>query len=360
MIRIVCFTPYPEDAPSVRHRIVALRAGLAADRVQIVVWPFTTRRLYAIRREFGWARTAEKLFWLAIGTLRLMMRIPRAARFEVVIIHREAFPLGPAWFERWIAHVNPRLVYDFDDAIWTPHESGVHQRGVLFCPDRYDDTMRRSRAVAAGSALLAEHARHCNPRVHIVPTAYGDLGGGALDRPAPDEPVVMWIGSWGNASYLEAIAGALAAVARRRRFRLLLVGGADIDQVALPGVPVERVRWRQDDERARLLAADIGIMPLPDAPYERGKCGFKLVQYMSAGLPVVASPVGANVDVVDPGVTGFLAGCDDDWIDALDRLIADPALRRTQGQAGHRRYRERYAPSSVFATWRRILHEVRQ
>jgi glycosyltransferase involved in cell wall biosynthesis len=357
--RIACFTPYPQDGPSVRHRIAALGPGLAEDGATLVVWSFMSRRLYDIRRTFGILRTAEKLFWLVFGTLRLMARIPRLAAFDAVIIHREAFPLGPAWFERWIARVNPHLVYDVDDAIWEPPGTGVHQRGVLFRPGRYDDIMRRSRVVAAGSALLAEHARRCNARVFVVPTAYGDLGGAALDRPPPDEPVVMWIGNWGNAVYLAAIAEALATVAGRHRFRLLLVGGADIDDLALPGVTVQRVRWSEADERERLLGADIGIMPLPDTPYERGKCAFKLIQYMSAGLAVVASPVGANVDVVDDGVTGFLAADAAGWVLALDRLLADPALRRAQGRAGYRRYRERYSVAAVVACWRQILAQAR-
>jgi glycosyltransferase involved in cell wall biosynthesis len=195
--------------------------------------------------------------------------------------------------------------------------------------------------------------------VFVVPTAYGDLGGAALDRPPPDEPVVMWIGNWGNAVYLAAIAEALATVAGRHRFRLLLVGGADIDDLALPGVTVQRVRWSEADERERLLGADIGIMPLPDTPYERGKCAFKLIQYMSAGLAVVASPVGANVDVVDDGVTGFLAADAAGWVLALDRLLADPALRRAQGRAGYRRYRERYSVAAVVACWRQILAQAR-
>jgi glycosyltransferase involved in cell wall biosynthesis len=355
MIRIACFAPYPEDGPSVRHRIVALRAGLAEDGARIVVWSFMTRRLYDIRRNFGVVPTAEKLFWFAVGTVRLLARIGRLSGFDVVVIHREAFPLGPAWFERLIARINPHLIYDIDDAIWETPGTGVHQRGALSCPERHDQVMRRSRAVAAGSVLLAEHARRCNGRVYIVPTSYGDLGGAALDRVPPDEPVVIWIGNWGNAVYLAAIAEALATVARRHRFRLLLVGGADVDTLALPGVRVQRERWSEAEERSRLIGADIGIMPLPDTPYERGKCAFKLIQYMSAGLAVVASPIGANVDVVVDGATGFLAADIESWVTSLERLLADPMLRRAQGRAGYKRYRDRYSPPAVFDSWRQML-----
>jgi glycosyltransferase involved in cell wall biosynthesis len=356
--RVVCFSPYPEQGPSVRHRIVALRPGLAAQQSQIVVWSFMTKRLFDIRRQFGALRRAEKLFWLFICTLRLIARIPFAAAYDVVVIHREAFPLGPAWFEALIARVNPRLVYDFDDAIWEPPGTGVHQRGVLFSPGRYADIMVRSRAVAAGNALLADYARARNEAVFVVPTSYLDLGGDALSRAEAAEPVVMWIGNWGNAVYVAAIAAALTEVAQRLPFRLLLVGGADIDELVLPGVKVQRERWNEADERGWLLGSDIGIMPLPDTPYERGKCGFKLIQYMSAGLPVVASPVGANCAVVDAGVTGFLAADSAAWVDALLRLVGDADLRRRMGDAGYQRYRSHYSPAAVNEHWRAILERA--
>jgi glycosyltransferase involved in cell wall biosynthesis len=357
--RVLCFSPYPEDGPSVRHRISALRPGFAAEGIELVVWSFMTERLFRIRRTFGRWRKLEKIFWFGLGTLRLLWRIPFARGYDVVVIHREAFPVGPAWFEALIAKVNPRLVFDFDDAIWEPPNNPINQRGKLFSPGRVAEIMKRSRAISAGSVFLAEHARRHNPHVHLVPTSYPDLGGRALQREAPAVPVVYWIGNWGNALYLELIGDALAELARRVPYKLRVVGGSDVKEIRLPpDVPIEPLQWDPALEPEWLMQADIGIMPLPDTAYERGKCAFKLVQYMAAGLPVVASPVGANRDVVAHGETGFLANDTAEWVDALHRLVSDAALRQRMGQAGHARYRAHYSPEAVQRGWREILSEV--
>lgn len=357
---VLCFATYPEAGPSVRHRISALRQGLAAEGVELVLWSFMPRRLFAIRREFGLHRTLEKVFWFLLATLRLLWRVPQAARFDVVVIHREAFPLGPAWFERQIARVNPHLIFDVDDAIWQPPTSGVDQRAWAFSPGRVDEIMRRSRAVAAGARLLAEHARAHNPHVHLVPTSYPDLGGAPAREAAPDVPVLYWVGNWGNAMYVEALGPVLAELVRRGlAFRLRVVGGPDVLTMHLPPeVPVERLAWRPEHEVRWLREADVGLMPLPDRPYEQGKCAFKLVQYMSAGLPVVASPVGANSDVVAHGESGFLCRDDGEWVEALQRLLSDPALRRRMGRAGYERYSAAYSPACVLQSWRQLLDEA--
>jgi glycosyltransferase involved in cell wall biosynthesis len=124
-------------------------------------------------------------------------------------------------------------------------------------------------------------------------------------------------------------------------------------------VNVQVMEWREERERQWLLECDIGIMPLHDRDYERGKCSFKLVQYFSAGMPVVASPVGMNREVVTPGVNGFLASTPDEWYAALDRLLADATLRRQMGQRGYERYRERFTPQANAELWLDIFRRLR-
>ena len=141
-------------------------------------------------------------------------------------------------------------------------------------------------------------------------------------------------------AYLEQLRPALRELAAQISFRVILIGAAP---GSLPGLPVEHVVWSPETEAAELARCDVGLMPLPDLPWERGKCGYKLIQYMASALPVVASPVGANREIVVPGETGFLAETDADWIASLSRLAQDPELRRRMGAAGRRRVTEHYS-----------------
>jgi glycosyltransferase involved in cell wall biosynthesis len=196
--------------------------------------------------------------------------------------------------------------------------------------------------VVAGNDFIAERARQAGARrIEIVPSVID------LDRypPPPAAPgerrplVAGWIGIPLNAHYLHAIAPALRQVADR--VRLHIVGGAP--PAALAGLPVESFPWTEDSEIARIGGFDIGIMPLDDTPWERGKCAYKLLQVMAAGLPVIASPVGANRTVVQHEVNGLLAETPQQWAAALDRLAGDPALRFRMGQAARRTVEQSYS-----------------
>lgn len=354
-MRIACFSPYPASGASVRHRVLALAERWRADGIELTLYPFMDERFFALRRRFGALATAAKLALFAWATLKLMVRVLGVRRFDLVIIHREAFPLGPPWFERCIARLNPRVVYDFDDAIWQPPSNGVNQRKWLWDARRLEKIFALSRAVVAGSPELVRYAERHRAPVRQLATTYDDLGGAPIGN---DRPVIVWIGNLGNADYLQPLAKVFSRLALRHAFTLRLIGGDDIDAIAPTGVAVERLRWSAAQEAAALQGADIGIMPLRDAPYERGKCAFKLIQYMAAGLPVVASPVGMNTDVVREGENGFLADSPDDWFAALDTLLADAMLRRRLGTAGYGRYLQSWSRDVADAAWRDIFRSV--
>jgi glycosyltransferase involved in cell wall biosynthesis len=146
-------------------------------------------------------------------------------------------------------------------------------------------------------------------------------------------PVVGWMGSHSSARYLSQVSGALARVHRRRPFRFLVVGAEGVE---VPGVPTECRPWSAAGEVEQLWEMDVGIMPLPDEPWAQGKCAMKAIQYMGVGVPAVASPVGASSDLIANGVNGLLASTEDEWVDALDRLLGDAELRRRLGAEGRR------------------------
>jgi glycosyltransferase involved in cell wall biosynthesis len=155
------------------------------------------------------------------------------------------------------------------------------------------------------------------------------------------EPVVGWIGSPTTVPYIRGLAAVLKRVAERRRFVLRLSGAGEA--IEMPGVKVENPTWSLEGEIGLFNGCDVGIYPLVNDDWSKGKCGFKAIEFMACGVPVVASAVGVNREIIQDGVNGFLASTDDEFADKLERLLADPALRRRFAEAGRQTIVERYS-----------------
>jgi glycosyltransferase involved in cell wall biosynthesis len=217
--------------------------------------------------------------------------------------------------------------------------------------------MAKAALVVCGNAYLAQRATAAGAaRVEQLPTVI-DLSRYTLQsRPQAvgnvQDPVprIVWIGSPSTAKYLALLAEPLQVLAQTMPFVLRVVGA----QFALPGVQVECVPWSEATEVADIAACDVGVMPLQDSAWERGKCGYKLIQYMACGLPVVASDVGVNGEIVQAGVNGYLARNNDEWLNALKALLSDAAVRHQFGLLGRQRVEDVYCiqkTGPVFAQW---------
>jgi glycosyltransferase involved in cell wall biosynthesis len=281
---------------------------------------------------------------LSMAYLRRLRALRRRRRYDVVWLEKEALPWLPAYFEIARLQGLPYVV-DYDDAWFHRYQS--HWLSPLL-GRKIDAVMQVAWTVVAGNEFLARHARQAGARqVEIVPSAidtarYRDLpstpSGGS---PPGDKMVVGWIGIPLNAHYLNIVTPALRAV---DGVTLHVVGG--VAPLELEGI-AENLPWTEESEIARIAAFDVGIMPLHDTPWERGKCAYKLLQVMAAGKPVIASPVGANRQVVQHGVNGFLADTPEEWADALRRLAADPELRRRMGAAARDTVETQYSTAVV-------------
>ena len=195
----------------------------------------------------------------------------------------------------------------------------------------------------AGNEFLADYARRYNDAVHVIPTCVDTTKfiPRADDRRGAAVPVIGWIGTPTTAPYLQALQSVLQEVARTHRFVLRVCGAGS--PLVIPGVTIEQMPWTLDSEVALFNTCDIGVYPLTDDEWARGKCGFKAIQFMACGVPVVAAPVGVNRDIVEDGVNGLLASTPAEWVEKLRRLIDDPALRATLGRAGRGTIEERYS-----------------
>ncbi len=291
----------------------------------------------------------------------------RALHADVVLVQKKL--LAP-WKLSFLPRRAP-IVFDFDDAVFevSPDEAerfgaGRAARRARSRRRRLGAVLTRAAWVLAGNRFLAAYARQVTPRVTVLPTGV-DLApfpddvvrrGAARRRARQGERLIGWIGSRPSLRYLAALAAPLReACARVPGARVVQVSNAFAD---LPGVPVENRPWDAGREAADLLDFDVGLMPLHDGPFARGKCGLKILQYQSAGVPVVCSPVGANVEIVRPGVTGLFAADAAAWTEAIVRLLTDADLAARLGVAGRERVRDSYAAASIGARLADRLVEV--
>lgn len=268
-----------------------------------------------------------------IGYARRVGALLLARRFHVVILEKELFPFLPAGLERLLCAMGVRYVADYDDALF--HRYDLHHRMMVrrMLGRKIDAVMRNAAVVVAGNDYLAERARQAGARrIEIIPTVVDAERYQARGGVGNDVPVVGWIGTPQTSRYLMPLLPVFEALKRQTAVRFVAIGAKEGD---FAGTSVESWSWSAATEVASIQQCDIGIMPLEDSPWERGKCGYKLIQYMACGLPVVASPVGVNRAIVDPGRNGLLADTTEDWHRALrDLLDRDPEGRQTMGAAG--------------------------
>jgi glycosyltransferase involved in cell wall biosynthesis len=340
-IELIAFVPYPPDTtPSQRFRIEQWKATLEEMGIRVSFAPFADTRLMSLLYQSG--RIAPKVGGMLAGFVRQARAVARAGRADVILIHRTACLAGPALLERMLSRWDRPVLFDFDDAIYLRDTSGAN--GVfdrLKFPGKTAALCRLSSLVVAGSEYLAGYARRHNPCVVVVPTSIDTNAYVPVDREGPSARVTIgWTGSATSLTYLEAFAPVLRELLRRRDVDIRVQSNRP---PVLPGVRVVWQRWAPDTEVQEIRRYDIGIKPMPDTPWSRGKCPMKELQYMALGVPAVCSGVGASVEVIRNGENGFLADSEEQWLERLTRLIDDPALRRRIGLAGRGTVEEQYS-----------------
>lgn len=308
--------------------------------------------------ENAYAGRRKKPLAIIAAYLRRLARLLAARRFDLVWLEYELFPWLPAWGEALLAGLSVPYLVDYDDAIF--HYYDLHRRAPVrrLLGGKIDAVMRRARVVVAGNDYLAEHARRAGaPRVAVLPTVVDLARYNDHDHAAPaqnDIFTIGWIGTPYTAKYLYLVRDALLEVRRAGDARLVCVGSGPVE---LEDVPVEVRAWAEDTEAADIQGFDVGIMPLDDSPWERGKSGYKLIQYMACARPVVASPVGVNAQIVADGVNGFHARSAADWVRALTAL-RDAGLRARMGAAGRARVEAEYCLQVTAPALLALLHEA--
>lgn len=340
---MLAFSPVPVEGAGCRFRIDQYIPSLEAAGFQVTVRPFYTREFFRLVYEPG--RYGRKAAFVARQLLDRLISLGSRDQYDLVFLYREMFPVGPPLLEWALSRPGgPAVVYDFDDAIFLPNTSETNRIVSFFkYPQKVATIIRRSDHVIAGNRYLADYARAHNDAVTVIPTCVDTTKLvprlAQADDAAP--PIVGWIGSPTTAPYLLGLGDVLRRV-RRAHPTVLRVSGAGRD-VEMPGVDVSNLPWSLDEEVSLFNGCDIGVYPMPDDEWTKGKCGFKAIQFMSCGVPVVASAVGVNREIIEDGVNGYLASTEDEWVEKIGRLAADSTLRRRMGEAGRATVEERYS-----------------
>lgn len=283
----------------------------------------------------------------ASGGLRASLGMLRQARrADVVVVLRKTFPAALLWLLR---RASRRLVFDFDDAIFC-NTDGTPSRTRMA---RFAAMVRACDHVFAGNAFLARHAAAFNPAVTLVPTCL-DAARYRIEADKPADSLdLVWIGSHSTRKYLaEAMLWLKVAADAVPGLRLKIVADFDLPGCGVATLPVA---WRAESEAQELAASHIGIAPMRDDDWSRGKCALKVLQYMAAGLPVVSSKAGANAEVIVEGETGYLVSTTADWAERIAQLAGDAELRRRMGEAGRRRVATDYSIEAVFERLRPVI-----
>ncbi|MDQ3002707.1 MAG: glycosyltransferase family 4 protein [Fibrobacterota bacterium] len=341
-MKVLILTLYGRLGASSRLRMWQFIPWLEREGIEYRMAPLIDDNQLRVRYEKG----SYALPSLLRSYLRRVAVLAKRNRFDVIWVEKEALPWLPLWFEKlFLRGVN--LVVDYDDAIF--HKYDLHSNAVVrkLLGTRIDGMMAAANAVTVGNGYLAQRSHASGARhTEVIPTVIDlERYSGKLDTSAESARLrIVWIGSPSTTRYLGILRDPLASLAREFNFTLRVIGDRCID---LPGVDVETVAWREDTEVHSMSECHIGVMPLSDTPWERGKCGYKLIQYMACGLPVVASPVGANMEIVRPGENGFLADGTEQWVDCLGRLLRNASLRRKMGDAGRRRVEDEFCSQRV-------------
>jgi len=361
-VRVLAMPALPRFAAATRYRILQYIPLLGEEGIDVDVRPFLTDRAFACL--YDRRRAIRTSLGLVAGSGRRLVDAVRLGGYDVVWVQREAALIGPPVIE-WLAHRRRALVLDLDDAIYLPPPRSVF--GPLA-------PMLRGRGKADRLIGWCDHAVCGNPTIAayvtgrgvpatIVPTLVDT--GRFTPRAAPrsGELVVGWMGTHSTLEYLRPLLPVFRRLAERHRFRLRIVGGGPVT-VAVDGVAVEMRPWSLERELEDLQSFDVAVYPLADDEWARGKSGFKAIQYLSCGIPYVASPVGVVADIGTPGVTHFAARSDEEWFERLSILLADAALRERMGQAGRRfaveHYSTRRAAATLATVFRTVVEERRR
>jgi glycosyltransferase involved in cell wall biosynthesis len=355
-MRILFISPYPTgEAPSQRFRFEQYFKLLRSKGHTLETSPFLTIDAWNILYKEGY--TFQKIWALIRGYGQRFLDLLRMGGFDAVFIHREASPFGPPLFE-WIVTklLGKYTVYDFDDAIWIPNASETNKQLTLMFKQfsKTADICRWSDVVSVGNSYLAGYAQRFNTNVVINPTTIDtDEYHNTIATHNNHKFTIGWTGSHSTVQYLDEIFPVLKRLEEKYDFEFHVICDTPpkFQLKSLKFVP-----WNKKTEIDDLLNFNVGLMPLPDDVWAKGKCGFKALQYMALGIPAIVSGVGVNAEIVDHGINGCVCNTPEEWYTSLEKIITDPFYLKKLSEKTRERIVSTYSTASNSANFLRLLN----
>jgi glycosyltransferase involved in cell wall biosynthesis len=337
-MRVLLLSRYGRRGASSRLRYYQYLPFLREIGIEVVPAPFFNA---AYLESIVNAKKKNQAFSILFSYGLRFWNLLRHRSIDLIWIEYEVFPWLPLFIEKRLLKSDIPIVVDYDDAIFHKYDLSNNHFVRMLLGKKIAKIMRHARTVVAGNQYLGEYALSAGSKdVVYLPTVI-DLNRYPFHEPFNDEFFkVGWIGSPTTSKYLNLVQPVMEKLNEDGNVRIIIIGGGDF---YMDGIPNRRHRWSERTEAAAISEFDVGIMPLPDNPWERGKCGYKLIQYMACGKPVVASPVGVNREIVEHGVNGFLAKSKEEWLMALTILRDHPDLRAKMGKAGRKKVEKKYS-----------------
>ncbi|MBL7196546.1 MAG: glycosyltransferase family 4 protein [Candidatus Omnitrophica bacterium] len=354
-MRILFIVPYPTEGPSNRYRVEQYLPYLKEHGIRYYLRPFISSGFYKILYYRG--NKLTKCIYFLSSCIGRAIDIVRAASYDIIFIHIEAFPFGPPLLEFIFYVMGKPIIFDFEDAIYLPSPDKKSIFRWLRFPRKFYLNINLSTHVLVCNNYLKKKLAAYNPNITVIPTSIDTVKFRPKDyKPSNGDLVIGWIGSHTTLPCLKLIIPALQKLSKKYKFILKIVGGGA--EIEIPGVKVINEKWALQKDVENFQSLDIGIYPLPDNEWAMAKTPFKTIQYMSVGVPTVASCVGGNREIIEDGINGFLTSSEEEWIEKLSLLIENPQLRQKLGIAGRKTVEERYSLNINAPRFMEVLNKV--
>lgn len=346
-MKVLFLVPYPFDqAPSQRFRLEQYFKILEKRSHSYTIHSFMDEKTW--QNIYKSEKNLLKALGIIKGFMSRLLMLFKVHQFDFIFIHREASPIGPPIFEWIIAKILlKKIIYDFDDAIWLPNTSDQNKIAAgLKWHLKVRQICQWSYKISCGNQYLCNFALQFNKNVVLNPTTIDTkkIHNSALYPPDNNlKPVIGWTGTHSTLPYLEIIVPVLQQLELQYDFTFLVIANKT------PDLPLKCLKfkfWSKETEIQDLMKFDIGLMPLNDDIWAKGKCGFKALQYMALEIPAVASPVGVNRSIVEDGVNGYLCDTSVEWYNKIEILLRNPELRVKLGQKGRHKVINNYSVAS--------------
>lgn len=285
--------------------------------------------------------------------------IKRIKEFDLVFIYRECIMSGSTFFERKMKKAGTKMILDFDDAIWLYDVSeGNRKLGWMKRPSKTEEIIRLCDRTIVGNNYLADYARQFSNNVVIIPTTLDTELFKRIEMNRNKNLICIgWTGSSTTMKHFALAVPFLKKIQNKFQNKIYIKLISDVSFITID-FDIKFCKWNKETEVEDLCEIDVGIMPLPDDEWARGKCGFKGLQYMSLEIPTVMSPVGVNTEIIQDGENGFLASTDEEWVTKISALIESPELRERLGKAGRKTVVEKYSFEANKEKWLQAFHSV--